>query len=207
MSHEPTVIYSAANTQQAHLLRGLLEQEGISASVVNDAIQIAGGDLPVGWTAAPRIVVAEEDAQAARRLAEEFDRRTAHEPSDDEAGEVEDLPLWADWPVCPQCGERRAARCPVCGVSRADFLLADVQENASQQHVLLKCDDCDDLIRPEWYRRCARCGYDYGAGIDVAPAAAESGTSAALLRMVVLALLAVASVLVAYFAWLLNSAR
>src|SRR5688572_23151759 len=73
MPGEPTVIYSAANSQQAHLIKGLLEQQGIHAWVVNDAIQIAGGDLPLGWTAAARVVVSDENAQAARQFAEEFD--------------------------------------------------------------------------------------------------------------------------------------
>jgi hypothetical protein len=128
MSGQPTVIYSAANTQQAHLLKGLLEQRGIAAWVVNDAIQMAGGDLPLGWAAAARVVVAEQDQPAARALAEEFDHQTAHEPIEDAAVEADELLPWADWPVCPECGERRSARCPVCGLSRIDFLLADIQE-------------------------------------------------------------------------------
>src|SRR5438067_13769821 len=91
MSGEPTVIYSAASTQQAHLLKGRLLERGIVARVVNDSLQMAGGELPLGWTAAARVIVAEEDGPKARRIAEDFDRQTAHEPWDEElAGEGSD---------------------------------------------------------------------------------------------------------------------
>src|SRR5262245_295305 len=86
---------------------------------------------------------------------------TSKRETSGEVVEPEPLTDWSDWPRCPQCGQRRAARCPVCGVSRVDFLLADVQESPTESRVLLKCDDCDDLMRPQWYRRCAACGFDY----------------------------------------------
>src|SRR3954471_7575996 len=104
MSGNPVVVYSAANPQQAYLLKGLLEQQGIGARVVNDAIQIPGGDLPLGWTAAARVVVSEQDAASARQLAEEFDRQTAHEPRDDDSHDVATALEWTDWPLCPECG-------------------------------------------------------------------------------------------------------
>lgn len=204
MRHEPTVIYSAANTQQAHLLKGLLQQEGIAASVVNDAIQMAGGELPMGWTAAARVVVAEENAEAARALAEGFDdqmrRGTGNELLDSEP-----LSDWPDWPRCPNCGEKRSARCPVCGVSRADFALADLPAAPTPDSVLLKCDDCDDLIRPQWYRLCATCGHDYGDGLQVERLkCASSGITPGLI--VVVSLLSIGgTALLAYFAWLLRS--
>ncbi|HMC10410.1 MAG TPA: DUF2007 domain-containing protein [Pirellulaceae bacterium] len=202
MSSQPIVIYSAANVQQAHLLKGLLQQQGIAAWIVNDAIQIAGGDLPLGWAAAPRLVVAEQDALRARQLAEEFDRKTTHEPTDDDSIEPEPLVDWADWPVCPACRDRRSARCPVCGVSGTNFPLADIQDTTGGEQVLLKCEDCDDLIRPEWYRLCARCGHDYGDGIEVS----HSGrTSLALDRRlaIVLAMLLTGALSTAlYFVWL-----
>ena len=45
--------------------------------------------------------------------------------------------------------------------------MADIVETDSSHDVLLKCDDCDDLIKPQWYRRCARCGHDFGDGLEV----------------------------------------
>src|SRR5437867_2946166 len=129
MAGQPIVIYSAANTQQAHLLKGLLVEQGIPASVLNDTIQFAGGELPLGWATAPRVVVAESDAVQARELADQFDRQTTREPSGDDTAEPEPLADWTDWPTCPRCGQRRSARCPVCGISRTDFRLADVQDS------------------------------------------------------------------------------
>ena len=172
MPHEPTVIYSAANTQQAYLLKGILEDRGIQARVVNEAIQIAGGDLPIGWTAAAKVVVSSESALKARQIAEEFDVQTAHEPTPDDINtSAADTAEWTDWPVCPQCGQRRSARCPFCGASGVDFPLADIQDNAGGQRVLLYCGSCDDHFLPDWARLCAACGHDYGSGFDAAPPA------------------------------------
>jgi hypothetical protein len=209
MSAEPIVIYSAASTQQAYLLKSLLSQCGIAAHVVNDSIQFAGGELPLGWTAAARVVVSADDAADARRLAEEFDRRTSHEATLDPAAfETDDGP-WVDWPVCPRCGERRVARCPICETSGTDFPLADMQELAAGARVLLMCRTCDDHMLPEWYRRCARCGHDYGAGIEPA-----SDLIAPLPQLefnprvgiVLAALLFATSIIAAYFLWLFLSA-
>jgi uncharacterized paraquat-inducible protein A len=204
MSSEPTVIYSAASIQQAHLLKGLLEEQGIAARVVNDAIQIAGGDLPLGWTAAARVVVAERDALAARRLAEDFDRQTSHEPTDDNLAEPDIPEEWADWPVCPACGERRSARCPVCGATGTSFPLADFQPSDSGQRVLLVCPDCDDHMLPEWYRLCPRCGHDYGDGIETnRPSRPTIEISRG--EWIVAGLIVVAGLtMVAYFVWLFS---
>ena len=73
MLDELVVIYTAANTVQAHLLRNALAEVGIQAQVTNDALQVAGGDLPLGWTIAPRVVVPREQEAEARRLAEQYD--------------------------------------------------------------------------------------------------------------------------------------
>ncbi len=202
MTGEPKVIYSAANAQQAHLIKGLLEQQGIAAWVVNDAIQIAGGDLPLGWTAAARVVVSEENARQARQFAEEFDLATAHEPTDEDTLEPEPLQQWADWPTCLACGERRSARCLVCGASGANFPLADIVETDSGHDVLLKCDDCDDLIQPQWFRLCARCGHDFGSGIEISQAPKPFIDLDRRGAIVLAALLAGAAVLLAYFFWL-----
>jgi hypothetical protein len=204
MPGEPTVIYSAANPQQAHLIKGLLEQQGIQAWVVNDAMQIAGGELPLGWTAAARVVVSDENAVEARRFAEEFDLATSHESPDEEVLEPQPLQPWPDWPVCPKCDERRPARCHVCGASGASFPLADIVETESGHDVLLKCEDCDDLIKPQWYRLCARCGHDFGDGIEVGQPARRLIEFNRRGAIVVAALTALAALLIGYFFWLFS---
>ena len=167
MSGQPTIIYHAANAQQAHLLKGLLEERGMAAWVVNDAIQMAGGELPLGWTAAACVVVGEGDAVEARQFAEEFDHKTSQEPAPELDEGADQSPEWENWPTCPECQERRAIRCPICGVSGTKFELADIQESESGPRVLLMCEACDDHFRPEMFRRCHHCGYDYGDGYEI----------------------------------------
>jgi hypothetical protein len=202
MAGEPTVIYSAASIQQAYLLKGLLEEQGILARVVNDSIQIAGGDLPLGWTAAAKVVVSDHDAVAARRFAEEFDWRTAHEQLEDDSREKTPEVPWDDWPVCPDCGERRSARCPICHSSGSDFVLADLQPSDQTDRVLLFCPDCDDHFLPEWYRRCARCGYDFRSGIETQSAATPAHPAGFREWLVVAVTIGLALVVSAYFLWL-----
>jgi len=204
MPGQPTVIYSAASIQQAYLLKGLLEEQGILARVVNDAIQIAGGDLPLGWTSAAKVVVSDQDASAARELAEEFDRQATLEPAE---GEVSEMPpsQWEEWPVCPQCGERRSARCPICLSSGSSFDLADLQPSGKADRVLLFCPDCDDHFLPEWYRRCARCGHDFEDGIEVIPVTTARLPTGAGEWLVVAVLIGFALALSAYFLWLFSN--
>lgn len=202
MSGQPTVVYHAANSQQAHLLKGLLEERGIAAWVVNDSIQIAGGELPLGWTAAARVVVGEDDALEARQFAESFDERTAHEPTPDEASEPKPAE-WQDWPLCPKCGEKRAIRCPICGVNGTQFELADIQETESGPRPLFMCDACDDHFLPEFFRRCHHCGYDYGDGYEVESAAQPSDSSPRL-WLLVAALLVATALVIGYFALVLR---
>lgn len=201
MAGEPTVIYSAATTQQAYLLKGLLEDRGITARVVNDAIQIAGGDLPLGWAAAARVVVGADEAVAARQLAEEFDRQTAHEPADDDLA-ADDADEWTDWPLCPECSERRSARCENCGASGTKFRLAEIDESVAGQCIFLVCDNCDDHVSPQWYRLCPRCGHDFGAGVE-ADASSKQLPRLSGGEWLVIGLLALGGlVLGAYFVWL-----
>jgi hypothetical protein len=167
MSDEPTIIYRAANPQQAYLLKGLLEERGIPAWVVNDSMQIAGGELPLGWRAAACVTVGSIDADEARAFAEEFNATTAHDPSPDATFDPPQPDLWQDWPLCPECQTPRQVRCPICGAVGTKFPLAAIEERQGRKRVLLICDSCDDHFRPEFYRRCHQCGHDYGNGISV----------------------------------------
>jgi hypothetical protein len=187
-----------------HLLKGILEERGIATWVVNDSIQMAGGELPLGWTAAAQVVVGEDDAVEARQFAEDFDARTSHEPTPDTEGEAK-VAEWDDWPTCPECQQKRAIRCPVCGVSGTDFALADVQETETGPRVLLMCEDCDDHFRPEMFRRCHHCGHDYGEGYEVETAVAPIIDAANRRVWLLLAGLVIGTVLLlAYFALLVQ---
>jgi hypothetical protein len=201
LSGEPTIIYRAANTQQAHLLKGLLEERGVAAWVVNDSIQMGSGELPLGWTAAACVVVGLSDADEARRFAEEFDARTAEEPAPDPAGAAKPAE-WDDWPTCPECHERRSIRCPVCGVSGTQFALTDIQETPSGPRVMLMCADCDDHFLPEMFRRCHHCGHDYGDGYEVEPVAPAVDTANYRVWLIIAGLIVGTALLLGYFAFI-----
>src|SRR5436190_11737136 len=137
MAERPTEIFRAANSQHAQMLKGMLEERGIKAFIVNEALQTAGGDLPLGWTAAPRILVAEEDAAKGRLIAEQFDAllRDGKSIATDDF-EVADAD-WTDWPLCPACHQRREVLCTVCGSRGSKFALADLVEERGRRQVLL----------------------------------------------------------------------
>jgi hypothetical protein len=205
MSGPPTVIYSAASTQQAYLLRGLLEDEGIAARVVNDAVQIAGGELPLGWTAAARVVVPAEDAAKARQFAEQFDRQAAggiaELESDADAAMGSDSTDHATWPSCPVCEMRRTTQCSACGELGTDFPVADFQPRSMKDQVLLICRGCDNAMQPAWYRYCAGCGHDFGSGIEPPPSMTGPDWSLASI-IVLIVLLLVGAGFGTYFWWL-----
>ena len=129
MSQRQTVVYAARTSQDAHLLRNLLEQLQIKAIVVNDVLERGSGVDILGWPTLARVVVAEEDASRARQIALEFDRQVgstaAGVPAEGPpAAEVTATP--ESWPTCPGCGARRLTRCPICGTAGSDFQPADM---------------------------------------------------------------------------------
>src|SRR6185312_13491664 len=77
---EPVELYRALGLPEAHAIRIALEGEGIAARIDNELLQAALGDLPMGWSTAPRIFVNRSDEAAARAVLEEFSRRPASEP-------------------------------------------------------------------------------------------------------------------------------
>ena len=87
-------VYAAANVSEAYLVRNLLEDHGVQAHVVADALCGAAGDLPLGMDICPRIWVTKADCKRAREIItqQKDDQRSC------EAGDVA-LP----W-MCPKCG-------------------------------------------------------------------------------------------------------
>jgi enoyl-CoA hydratase len=91
-------VYRAKDSPQAHVLRSALEDAGIHALVEGDLLQGALGELPVGWSTAPRIMVEEHDAPQARALLERWEssgpsnaseaQQTGHSLDGSEAAEM-----------------------------------------------------------------------------------------------------------------------
>ena len=102
-------VYRAAHPAQAHLLRGLLEAEGIEAVVIGEFGFNVRGEAPMTEETLPRVcVVNAADAERGRAIAVSFD---AGGPG---AGPA------ASW-TCPQCGEAIEAQfgeCWKCGASK-----------------------------------------------------------------------------------------
>jgi hypothetical protein len=206
MAHDPTEIYRAASTQQAHVLAGMLNESGIEAMVYSDVQSIAGGEVPLGWSSLARIVVPREQAAAARQLVMKFEEQ-AREGTLQVPVDVDDetTDVWRQWPLCPECGQKRQALCSICGTAGADFPLVDILRSGESEQVLLYCGTCDDHFRPQFYRRCHACGHDYGDGIRVGPenrpAPEPIPPRVWLVAGGVIALLAA---LIGYFAWVLR---
>lgn len=126
---------------------------------------------------------------------------------------------WIEWPVCPQCERRRQTVCSVCGTAGIEFDLAEylapaehvcetrANEEASapaseELEVLLMCPQCDEVFKPRFYRLCAQCGFDFGAGIEIAQS--ESTPLPPRVVWTILGLAAFGLSLLAYFWWLLS---
>jgi len=122
-------VYVAASVQDADFLKNLLAEAGIKATVTNAVLQGGLGGTVVGWHALARVAVGREDAELARKVALEYDRKIAaaslrgleEAPGDEAAGE--EVP----WPRCPQCRALRTTKCPVCETAGTDFGRADPQ--------------------------------------------------------------------------------
>lgn len=124
--------------------------------------------------------------------------------------------LW-DWPVCPECQQRRQTVCPVCKVAGDDFPLGDSlptpaplestspsepTTEADEPEILLMCETCDEAFLPRHYRLCEKCGHDFGEGIEVDGTAGEDLNSRVVFVLVAMVLLIAA--LSAFFAFVLR---
>ncbi|HEY8355464.1 MAG TPA: DUF2007 domain-containing protein [Methylophilaceae bacterium] len=63
-------IYEPANSIEANLIAGLLSQAGIQSHIAGEYLQGGAGELPAFGLM--RIMVADEDADVARKLIEEW---------------------------------------------------------------------------------------------------------------------------------------
>ena len=68
-------VYSARDPLEAHLLRAVLESEGIEARVMGEFLYLARGGVPFDNHTEPSVWVTDEDVERARAVVEEFVRR------------------------------------------------------------------------------------------------------------------------------------
>ncbi|HYN27780.1 MAG TPA: DUF2007 domain-containing protein [Burkholderiales bacterium] len=91
-------IYSAATLPDAHLVRGLLGQAGIDATVLNENLQGGLGEIPFTHAYPEVWIVDERDLQRAREVIRQIERPA---PS---SGSV----------ICPLCHEGNPGHFQVC---------------------------------------------------------------------------------------------
>ncbi|MCZ6690088.1 MAG: DUF2007 domain-containing protein [Planctomycetota bacterium] len=78
-------IYSAKDVLQAYLMKSVLEARGFTVVLDNLPLQIALGDLALGTTTAPRLLVDEAHAIEARKIVLELDAAYQYGGSDAES--------------------------------------------------------------------------------------------------------------------------
>jgi hypothetical protein len=102
-------VYRAKNLPQAHAIRISLEDLGIQVQIEGELLQGAIGELPIGWTTAPRILVEESQAGSAREIIDCIDAELMDVPEEEAENEVTRClacgTVMADGtPKCPSCG-------------------------------------------------------------------------------------------------------
>ena len=65
--------YRAGHAIQAHAIKHALEDAGISVMIEGEALQGAIGDVPAGWSSAPRLMVPESQLEAAFEVIRQTD--------------------------------------------------------------------------------------------------------------------------------------
>jgi Putative prokaryotic signal transducing protein len=175
LSSTHQVIYVAANAGQAHALKNLLADHGITAYVSNatlDSVHFAPGDMLVGLAGgpgfhatAPRVVVLSQDAERARQIVLDaesalLEGRHSAELLQLEVDAGDDDP----WPECPACHRPRLATCPVCETSGTHFAAAFMPETTradDYEQLLVLCPTCDEPFMPRFPPRCEWCGHRF----------------------------------------------
>lgn len=102
-----TELYRAANSFEAQLLKLELQAGGVHVFVENEELSMGVGDLPMGWTTAPRLMVPVGEYAQAKHLLDQLlkTRQQARETNGDEAR-------------CLNCNAvLKANQCEVCGWS------------------------------------------------------------------------------------------
>lgn len=105
-------VFIAKHPTEAHLVRGVLEAEGIQAEVQGESLFGSRGGAPVTADTLPTVwVLADEDESRAAEVLADFGKWDV--PADARGA------AWA----CPSCGERvevQFQQCWRCGAERPD---------------------------------------------------------------------------------------
>jgi hypothetical protein len=79
-------VVRARDAPEAHLLKSVLEDAGVAALVEGELLQGVLGELPLGWSHAPRVLVAQCDVPRAREILGRRPGSGAARPTDPSGG-------------------------------------------------------------------------------------------------------------------------
>lgn len=98
--------FRAADLIEAHTIQIAMEAAGIQAEIDGEDLQ--GGEYPLGWCTAPRLLVAESQVNTAREIIQRAQTRRIANLREDE----NDEPL-----CCLACGQTmgKTDNCSACG--------------------------------------------------------------------------------------------
>lgn len=100
-------LYKATSLADAHLLRDLLEEDGLHAFIVNESLSSLAGELPFGLVIPEVWVTDSRDLFLARAVLKEYLERKAEPEASDRS--------------CSACGEESPGNFEVCWSCRRPF--------------------------------------------------------------------------------------
>ncbi len=104
-------VYIARDAMDAHHLRAMLEDQGISAKVIGESLRAAWAQIPATASTLPAVWVDKEDAERALPVVDQFTKTN-----------IEGQPASGTTPWdCPKCGEHLEGQfiaCWSCGTPR-----------------------------------------------------------------------------------------
>ena len=106
-------VYRAQNVPEAYMLRSALEEAGVEGFIDGELLQGAAGELALGWSTAPRIMVSEIQADAAREVIKNVATRKELTERVTQADSSDSLHCLA----CGQPMQEFETRCSNCGWS------------------------------------------------------------------------------------------
>ena len=143
--------YRAGHAIQAHAIKHALEDAGISVIIENEALQGAIGDVAVGWSSAPRLMVPASQLEAAREII----RQTDH--SEQTAAGLTSTETAASM---------AAAMFGWVGVGL--MALSHSPSEVTEQAETTRCLTCDAVME-ESEETCSKCGWSYSLTEELEP--------------------------------------
>lgn len=107
---EQQEVYRAKDPMQGGLVVAMLQQNQIEATLNGAMLSSAGGEVPLGWSTAPQVMVSKDDLQKARKIVLDWEATIAERAEQESSGQAVDKPMW----TCPECSEEVESDFELC---------------------------------------------------------------------------------------------